>query len=586
MDSQSSLRAQLFAESPPGGNPWPAGMLLAVAFTTAYFAMGYVQFYHWNIANGLLFAVLWVLPRRWWALICAATILARIASGVTIYTLTGINGPFLGFWSGPIQFALGNMLEPFLALSGVSLLRAWHTTPSATATGPAIARLHAAAMLSALALVGKDLLYVLDDGIIADVRRAVIHDPVPIGAPGSWPLLATFAIKNALGNFIGIMLVAPLAWWIATPRHRAGSSAILRAGAYWLLPVVTAYLALTLAAPGSQLAELLRLLLLAAVTAFAALHGWRGAALAVLAASLAIAIEDHAGTSALNPVWMQLFIAIAGAMALMFGATVDDLRHQGQVLAAANATTARLASELCVAAARNLQAEERERRRLAGELHDEFGQTLTAMQTHLKIAQPEFMALARPDIADTLLELTRTMRQNIAGVLESLRPAALDELGLYGAIDRGSLRHLAEDAGLAFHVQLDGDARLLALLDDTHRIAAYRAIQTSVTKVTTLPLCPRSGRLLVADQDRGPSSKRPANAGRSGSQDRWPTSASSCHRSGTTSRCGRCPPIAWRTRRGSGFPIPDGRWPPRLRDRPPCGRGCRRRPRRSLPPCP
>ena len=448
----------------------------------AYFALGYVQFYHWNIANGLLFAVLWTLPRRWWPVLCAATILARIASGVVIYTLTGTDGPFLGFWGGPLQFALGNLLEPFLVLSGASLLRAWNTTPGALATGPAIARLHAAAMVSALAVVGKDLLYVLDDGMIADVRRAVIHDPVPIGAPGSWPLLAAFAIKNALGNFIGIMLVTPLAWWLATPRHRAGSRAILRDGLRWLLPAVALYMALVAVTPDSQLAELLHLLL-AATVVFAMRHGWRGAALSVLAASLAIALEDHLGTAVHSPIWMQLFIAIAGAMALLFGATIDDLRRQGDALSAANATSARLAGELHAAAARNLQTEERERRRLAGELHDEFGQTLTAMQTHLKLIQPEFMQIARTGVADTLLELTRTMRHNISGVLEALRPAALDELGLYGAIDRGGIRHLAEDAGLAFHVQLEGDARLLALLDDTHRIAAYRAVQASVTNV-------------------------------------------------------------------------------------------------------
>lgn len=483
MAPRRPLRTHLFAESPPDGVGWPAGTLLAAAFIAAYVAMGYVQFYHWNIANGLLFATLWLLPRRWWPVLCAATIIARIASGVAIYTRTGTDGPFLWFWSGPVQFVLGNLLEPFLVMTGVALLRAWNTQPTRIATAPAITLLHAAAMASALAVVGKDLLYVLDDGLIADVRRALIIDPVPIGEPGSWPLLAAFAIKNALGNFVGILLVATLAWWMATPRHRAGSRKILRAGLLWLLPAVAAYLALAFAAPGSQLAELLRLLLLAAVAAFATFHGWRGAALALLSASLAIAIEDHAGASTLNPVWTQLFIAIAGAMALMFGATVDDLRRQGEALTVANATSTRLSSDLRVAATRNLQTEERERRRLAGELHDEFGQTLTAMQTHLKIAQPEFMAIARPDIADTLLELTRTMRQNIAGVLESLRPAALDELGLYGAIDRGSLRHLAEDAGLAFHVQLEGDARLLALLDDTHRIAAYRAIQTSVTNV-------------------------------------------------------------------------------------------------------
>lgn len=483
MRTTPPLHAQVFNHASPSGAAWPAGVLLAAAFTGLYFAMGLVQFYHWNLATGLLFAALWRFPTRWWPLLFTATIVARILSGVLQYSISGAPGSFLGYWSGPTQFVLGNLMEPFLVVSGVLLLRAWRTQATSPASGTAIALLHGAAIISALAVVGKDLAYVVHDGVIADVRRAVIYNPVAIGGPGSWALLATFAIKNALGNFIGIMLVAPLAWWLANPQHRIGSSAILRAGVRWLLPAMAAYLALTMAAPGSELAELLRLLLLVAMAVFAMRHGWRGAALSILAASLAIALEDHGGMSTLNPVWMQLFIALAGAMALLFGATVDDLRQQGKSLADANATSARLARDLRAAASRNLQTEERERRRLAGELHDEFGQTLTAMQTHLKLAQPEFMQIGHPGVADTLLELTRTMRQNIAGVLESLRPAALDELGLYGAIDRGSLRHLAEDAGLAFHVQLEGDARLLALLDDTHRIAAYRAIQTSVTNV-------------------------------------------------------------------------------------------------------
>jgi two-component system sensor histidine kinase UhpB len=68
-------------------------------------------------------------------------------------------------------------------------------------------------------------------------------------------------------------------------------------------------------------------------------------------------------------------------------------------------------------------------------------------------------------------------------VLDSLRPAALDELGLYGAIDRGSLRRLAEDAGLAFETRLEGDARLLARLNPVHRVAAFRIAQEAITNV-------------------------------------------------------------------------------------------------------
>lgn len=77
-------------------------------------------------------------------------------------------------------------------------------------------------------------------------------------------------------------------------------------------------------------------------------------------------------------------------------------------------------------------------------------------------------------------------------VLEHLRPAALGELGIYGAIDRGSIRSLAENAGLAFDVELQGDARLLSLLGEAHAIAAYRLAQggCSSTCATTASAVP------------------------------------------------------------------------------------------------
>jgi two-component system sensor histidine kinase UhpB len=459
------------------------GMALATAFAATYFMLGRIQFFHWNITNGLLFAALWLLPLRWWPWLFVATVVARSLGGVVVHGASGMPGGFLGYWANPAQYILGNLLEPFLIATGVLLLGRLGVDPRSRATGSAIGLLHLAAATSALAVAGKDVLYVLNDGYIGDVRRSLIVDPVPIGGPGSWTLLAGFAIKNALGNFIGIMLVAPLTWWSCSAAARTGSRAIAQAAARYLLPGMTIYLLLVQASPQSQMAELLRLLLMAAVVVFAMRHGWRGAAAAVLAVSMAVAIEDHVGQPAVHPVWMQLFIAICGAMALMFGAAVDELRDQRHQLTRAHARSTGLAEELSLAAQRNLQAEERERRRLAAELHDEFGQNLTALQTHLKLAQPAFDSLDRRHVIDTLLGITRAMRQNIGEVLESLRPAALDEIGLYAMIEHGSIRRLAEDAGLEFSSMIEGDARLLPLLGEAQRIAAYRLAQEAVTNV-------------------------------------------------------------------------------------------------------
>lgn len=459
------------------------GVALALAMTVAYVLLALFGSYHWMIANGVLFTALWMMPRRVWPWLFIASMVARVINGIIGDLNSGITGPFLGYWSGPIQFTLGNLLEPFLLAVGVLALQRWKVMPGMPATMNNMGRLHLAAALSALAVVCKDLGYVFNDGWVAEMRLAHIFNPVPISGPGASELLVRFAIKNFLGDFIGIMLIAPFAFWLARPASRAGSKSILRDALLYPLPILVLFVTLGAFDPGTRLAEMLRLLLMVAVVVFAMRNGWRGAAISILAASMAITLEEYLGHPALNPIWMQLFIAITGAMALLFGATVDGMREHTELLMAANHDTVRLAAELHAAAVRNLQAEERERQRLAAELHDEFGQTLTAMQTHLKLAEKDFRAINRQSVSDTLLDLTRRMRHNITSVLDALRPAALDELGLYGAIERGSVRRLAEDAGLTFESRIEGDARLLSLFDEATRVAAYRLVQEGVTNV-------------------------------------------------------------------------------------------------------
>ena len=469
--------------APSTGDGAGFGLGLSLAYFAAHVALGYVQFYHWQVVTGLLFSLLWLGHRRWWPWLFATTILARVCGGLIAFDLSGITGPVFGHWADPVQFFLGNVPEPFLVASGVVALRRWGVHPGATIDARAIVRLHLAAVLSALAVTGKDVCYVINDGFIADVTRSVIRDPVAIGGAGSWELPLRFAIKNFMGGFVGILLLAPLAMWLALPSDRSESKGILRGSLVVALPAALLFVLLATQIHNAPLAELLRRLLLIVVAVAAIRNGWRGAALAMLAVSIAVAIDDHLGLHADNPILLQLFIAICGAMGLMFGATVDDLRHQQARLDEAQSRASSLADALANAASRNLQAEERERRRLAAELHDEFGQNLTALQTHLKLAQHDFDGNGRPQAADVLLELTRAMRRNIAGVLESLRPAALDEIGLFAAIDRGAVRNLAEDAGLGFDTRIEGDARLLDTLDDTRRIAAYRLVQEAVTNV-------------------------------------------------------------------------------------------------------
>lgn len=66
---------------------WQMGVAGALAFAAAYLLLGYFQFYHWLITNGLLFAMLWWAGRSWWPWLFAGTILSRLASGALIWSL-------------------------------------------------------------------------------------------------------------------------------------------------------------------------------------------------------------------------------------------------------------------------------------------------------------------------------------------------------------------------------------------------------------------------------------------------------------------------------------------------------------------
>lgn len=458
-----------------------AGLALSVALLLV--PLSFVQRYQWNLATGLLFVLAWCLPTRWWPWLAGGTIASRVAMGAVIGERSGYHGGFLAYWADPMQFVLGNLAEPFLVMTGALLLQGWQVHPGVRVGMRTEGKVHLAALVSSLAVTLKDLAYVLNEGFVADVRLAVVVGPHPLRGEGAWALLGEFATMHVLGNMIGILLLTPLVLWLFSPRPLSPSSRVLGWALALMAPAMALFVVLSLQFPSSELAELLRRLLVAVIAAFTMWHGWRGAVVSMQMLTAAVALEVWLGLPMLTPILLQTYLVVTGTMMLLFGGSVDDYRQQAADLLHARRRELRLLAELQDAALRNLQLEEAERRRLARELHDEFGQNLAALQTHLKLAAPHLAVSGRPGMSDLLLELTRTMQRNISRVLGDLRPAGLEQLGLFGELDRGSIRRLVDDAGLALDVRLEGDARLLAELDATHSTAIYRMAQESMTNI-------------------------------------------------------------------------------------------------------
>jgi two-component system sensor histidine kinase UhpB len=198
-----------------------------------------------------------------------------------------------------------------------------------------------------------------------------------------------------------------------------------------------------------------------------------------------MAIVDRLTTHAAPAASAHLFLAVAGTGALMLGSATDALRQssarvaeQNVYLAAVNRRLDQLARQLRDAARGNLQAEEDLRRHMAAELHDELGQNLTAIQTHVKLAQARLAQAGLTDTASAINDILGHMRRTLHRLLDDLRPAVLDEFGLLRALDEGPIRNLLSTACMAYHTDLRGDPRLL---EEDIRTALYRLAQESAT---------------------------------------------------------------------------------------------------------
>ncbi|MCV2368915.1 response regulator [Roseateles oligotrophus] len=98
------------------------------------------------------------------------------------------------------------------------------------------------------------------------------------------------------------------------------------------------------------------------------------------------------------------------------------------------------AAQLRALSRRVLEVQETERRRLALELHDELGQSLTAIKINLQ-SQARFRAISPEALGAENIRIVDDALQQVRRLAMALRPSMLDDLGLAPA-----LRWLAEQA--------------------------------------------------------------------------------------------------------------------------------------------
>lgn len=178
-----------------------------------------------------------------------------------------------------------------------------------------------------------------------------------------------------------------------------------------------------------------------------------------------------------------------GSVARVRGAFMDITRQRN--------TMRRLESQarsLRRLATRLIDAQETERRRLARELHDEIGQSLTLVAMSLRRH-----AAAAPDSQHlkTALQQLDTLTGQLRSVSVQLSPQLLEQLGLLAAIEALAERH---EQSLQASLQLDllaDESRIPRSL----RLPCYRIVQESLTNAVRHARATRIGILVEENEN-------------------------------------------------------------------------------------
>ncbi|MET0281676.1 MAG: histidine kinase [Steroidobacteraceae bacterium] len=120
-----------------------------------------------------------------------------------------------------------------------------------------------------------------------------------------------------------------------------------------------------------------------------------------------------------------------------------------------------------------------ERRRLAGELHDGIGQTLSLLRNQVLLLQRTALPEQAREKAHTLLELSSEAIEDLRDVARALRPMHLKEQGVTGAL-QAMLKRLRTSSELELRSKVEVVDDVITGDDATH---LYRIAQEAVSNV-------------------------------------------------------------------------------------------------------
>jgi signal transduction histidine kinase len=177
-----------------------------------------------------------------------------------------------------------------------------------------------------------------------------------------------------------------------------------------------------------------------------------------------------------SELWSNLLTALFVGLCIA-AAAVFRISELEQISGRAQAVTREAERRLRNLSQQLVSSQEQERKVLSRELHDEIGQSLTALR--IELAKLEHVRHS-PEFTEHLEETKKLAEQTLQSaraISMGLRPAMLDELGLGPAL-QWQAREFSRRFQIPVNLELPSDLRDLP---DQHRTYLYRIVQECLT---------------------------------------------------------------------------------------------------------
>lgn len=280
------------------------------------------------------------------------------------------------------------------------------------------------------------------------------------------------AIRFSVGDFIAILTVAPLALLWAKRDAEAGWKTLFTGPAAVALSLMSLLgITATLIPPeASALRTSLQLLMGLPAIALTCQYGWRGAAIGVPALNLIIGLttpKPYAAAFDASAFTTQQIMAITGVALLLLGSRISHYHRRYQLREVGEKNAIHLARSSQMASESDLRERAIHLRKLGDGIDLSLSEVINWLNSHGHSA-----------IANSLTHTANVHSRLFREQASMVYPTALEQLGLYVALQAGGVRAAWVNTHRVVEPRLSGDPCRLSL---DLQLAAYRTLIDAVS---------------------------------------------------------------------------------------------------------